>query len=153
MRRRLMIAKRVLKLTAAGAALAGVLASALPEAACCAELGRLFFSPEQRAQMNRMRFARPPAAAVETPAAEPLAPPPTSPRLVTLDGYVSRSSGHSTTWVNGVPQNDRLHMDRDAVRIEDENRHAIDLKVGESYDVNSGARRRLLNNGTVNTKQ
>jgi hypothetical protein len=45
--------------------------------------------------------------------------------------------------VNGVPQNDRLQLDRDGVRLEDENRHTIHLKVGESYDLTSGKRRRL----------
>jgi len=91
---------------------------------------------------------------VEAPpaAAAPAARPP-APEVVTLDGYVRRSSGHSTTWVNGVPQNDRLQVDRDGVRIEDEQRHAIHLRVGESYDVNSGVRQKVLGEGNAEVQR
>jgi hypothetical protein len=68
--------------------------------ACWAEdLGRLFFTPEQRSALDARRKARVPdkPAAVET-----VASPTTR-----LDGYVKRSGGPSTVWVNGesVPEN------------------------------------------------
>src|SRR3974390_1439664 len=82
------------------------------------ELGRLFYTPEQRGDMDRKRYTKPPAPKIEAPAAAAPAPvAPSSPHTVTLEGYVSRSSGHSTEWVNGVPQNDRLHVQGNDVRL------------------------------------
>jgi hypothetical protein len=57
------------------------------------ELGRLFFTPEQRAALDARRKARmpdKPAAVVASPTTK-------------LDGYVRRSTGPSTVWVNGEP--------------------------------------------------
>jgi len=57
------------------------------------DLGRLFFTPEQRAELDARRKARVPdrpAAAVASPTTR-------------LDGYVKRSGGPSTAWVNGEP--------------------------------------------------
>ncbi|MGH8726220.1 MAG: hypothetical protein ACREU1_15300, partial [Burkholderiales bacterium] len=56
------------------------------------ELGRLFFSPDQRAALDARRKARVP----DKPAAVVVASPTTR-----LDGYVQRSGGRSTIWVNG----------------------------------------------------
>ena len=57
------------------------------------ELGRLFFTPEQRAALDARRKARVPdkpaaASAVEQP-------------VTRVDGAVRRSGGRSTVWVNG----------------------------------------------------
>lgn len=81
--------------------------SAAPLAA--AELGRLFLTPAERAAIDRIRYAAPvPAAEVEAPTpdaagrhsddapATPVGP------AVTLDGYVQRSAGPPTVWVNGT---------------------------------------------------
>src|SRR6266704_3600373 len=57
------------------------------------EMGRLFFTPEQRAALDARRKARVP----DKPAASPVAASPTT----RLDGYVVRSEGRSTVWVNG----------------------------------------------------
>jgi hypothetical protein len=63
--------------------------------ACTAqELGRLFFTAEQREALDARRKARVP----DKPAAPVVASPTTR-----LDGYVQRSGGRSTVFVNGEP--------------------------------------------------
>ena len=65
--------------------------------------------------------------------------------LYTVNGHVSRSSGKSTTWINGTTQNEAYHPRNPALiplrPVEEE--PAIDLKVGQTLDRNSGA----INNG------
>ena len=56
------------------------------------ELGRLFFSPEQRAALDARRKARIP----DQPASVDVVSPTTR-----FDGYVKRSGGRSTVFVNG----------------------------------------------------
>src|SRR5712664_89134 len=54
-------------------------------------LGRLFFSEQQRQDLDRRRQANAQETAVVVE------------NTVTVNGQVSRSSGKSTTWINGVP--------------------------------------------------
>ena len=66
-------------------------------------LGRLFTTPEERAQLQRLRLA-PPEKPAPPPAAAPVAEaPPAPPEVppVTVNGVVIRSRGESTAWVNG----------------------------------------------------
>jgi hypothetical protein len=58
------------------------------------ELGRLFFTPEQRAVLDARRRARVP----DTPTVSVVASPTTR-----VDGFVRRSGAPSTVWVNGEP--------------------------------------------------
>jgi hypothetical protein len=58
------------------------------------ELGRLFFTAEQRAALDARRRARVP----DTPTVAVVASPTTR-----VDGFVRRSGGPSTVWVNGEP--------------------------------------------------
>jgi len=65
-------------------------------AACtapAAELGTLFTTPEERARLDRLRRGEPDTATagVET-AREPV-----------VTGYVKRSDGRNTVWIDGVP--------------------------------------------------
>ena len=80
-------------LVAAGIALAGATNTNAQE------LGRLFFTPEQRAALDARRKARVPdkpatAAVTESPVSR-------------VDGAVQRGGGKSTVWVNGetIPEN------------------------------------------------
>ena len=60
---------------------------------CAAEpLGRLFFTPEQRATLESLQTA--PATAA----------PAASTDRVTVNGIIQRSGGPATVWINGVPQ-------------------------------------------------
>lgn len=54
-------------------------------------LGRLFFTPEEREQLERQR-TRPPVEARPSPSG------------VTVNGLVQRSDGKAVVWVNGVPR-------------------------------------------------
>ena len=57
--------------------------------------GRLFYTPAQRAQIE---------AARNRPAPAPADTPKPSVRDTTYNGYVSRSDGSTTLWVNGMPR-------------------------------------------------
>lgn len=60
---------------------------------CAAEpLGRLFFTPEQRATLESLRLAPATAATAATT------------DRVTVNGIIQRSGGPATVWINGVPQ-------------------------------------------------
>jgi len=72
-----------------GAFLLGV---ATGQAAAQENLGRLFFTEQQRQDLDRRRQANIQETAVVVES------------TVTVNGQVSRSSGRSTTWINGVPQ-------------------------------------------------
>jgi hypothetical protein len=75
-------------------ALPHCLALALAAGAAAAEpppLGRLFFTPEQRATLESLRLAPATATATATD-------------RVRVDGIIQRSGGPATVWINGVPQ-------------------------------------------------
>ena len=132
-------------------------------------LGRLFLTPEQRAQLETVRAQRDRRlpVIVETEVAPTLAPAaPTGPDVVTYSGMVRRSDGKSTVWINGKPLTERSKGDGDidilgvrrdgevAVAIPQAERKAS-LRVGQSLEVTSGtieesyARRATLVRGQV----
>jgi hypothetical protein len=77
------------------ALLASLLLLHAAQAASGADLGRLFHTPEQRKALDAARANPPqpqkPAAVAPARNAEP----------ARLDGYVARSSGPSTVWIDG----------------------------------------------------
>jgi hypothetical protein len=114
-------------------------------------LGRLFFTPEQRGALDARRKARipdkPTAVAIESP-------------VTRIDGVVSRRGGKSTTWVNGeaVPEGTQpeglrvLPKRRDSGRVivnVGETQAEVDLKIGQSFDRGTGEVRDTLNGGDV----
>ena len=118
----------------------------LPQAVPVAtSLGRLFFSPEERATIDELR-RRPAAVAVPEPKALPPAP-----EYVTLNGIVRRSDGSSSVWLN-----DRMLEGRrtaDGLEVTESRRapgpgnatvkvpqagRSVDLRVGQQLDVTSG---------------
>ncbi len=58
--------------------------------------GRLFYTAEQRAVLEKARLQNRTQA--------PVSGTPAPPRPVTYDGFVQRSDGHTTRWVNGKVQ-------------------------------------------------
>lgn len=68
------------------------------------ELGRLFFTQEQRASLDRQRQRGQPASA------------PFAAEALRLDGFVLRSDGHRTFWVNGsiLPPGGQLRLKADS---------------------------------------
>ena len=61
-------------------------------AASAAELGTLFSSPEERDRLDRIRRGEPAAASADHEAS----------RTPTVTGFVKRSDGRNTVWIDGV---------------------------------------------------
>lgn len=103
------------------------------------EIGRLFFTPQQRAALDARRKARVP----DRPAAAPVVTSPTT----RVDGYVRRSGGPSTVWVNGAQAEEAAPGAdaRVAVPLGDGGPR-VRLKPGETLDRSTGEVRDILGN-------
>ena len=125
----------VLRALVLSALLAG---SALAARAQPPLLGRLFLSPEQRAQLDTQRYGAPPP----DPALAPPPPPPPPAPPVELNGVVQRSSGRSTVWLNQEAQNEphnRLARGQPGIlTLRLSNGQVVLLKPGQRYDPASG---------------
>jgi len=108
-------------------------------------LGRLFYTPEQRAALEEARRRN--IRAEEQAAEASKKPRPDGPRTVTLNGVVRRSDGESVIWVNGKPieneVNDgmrvRLTPDQSGVTVHDtETGRTVRLKVGQHANLLTG---------------
>ncbi|HRE16948.1 MAG TPA: hypothetical protein PLW86_07750 [Rhodocyclaceae bacterium] len=112
-------------------------------------LGRLFFTPEQRASLDRLR-QHSVKQSDEATTGDGVS--------ITLQGVVRRSSGKGTTWVNGAaideplaPPNASISKSHKAVSaVGSEN---SDIRVGESLNQSTGERRDLLNGGEIQIRQ
>jgi len=129
----------------------GVLLFAVGAAALADDLGRLFFTPEERAGLDAARNAPPTdvaqpaddAPTAQAPAVEVTglpAPP------VTVNGLVLRAEGPSTAWVNGAPSTRQelgadpardLRIARDAVEVDAAEIRAR-VKPGQTFDPAAG---------------
>jgi hypothetical protein len=117
----------------------------LPAKAALAEdLGRLFFTPEQRHMLDARRKARTPDRAAATVNASP---------TMRLDGYVKRSGGRSTVWVNGESVDDSAPpaggSDARVGVTVGESRSRVELKPGEVLDRGNGEVRDVLGDGAI----
>jgi hypothetical protein len=112
------------------------------------ELGRLFFTPDERAALDARRKARVP----DKPAAAVVASPTTK-----LDGYVKRSGGPSTVWVNGEPvpegggDGPRIGS-RVSIPVGEGGRRAA-LKPGEVLDRGTGEVRDVIGEGEIRIRR
>ncbi len=113
-------------------------------AATGADLGRLFFTPAQRATLDnaRKQNIRIEIGAEKEPAvAVPL------PQNVSVNGVVRSSDGKSTVWLNNRPVTGRSegginvstnkNDDRVTLKVPETGR-SIDLKVGQTVEIVSG---------------
>jgi hypothetical protein len=122
-----------------GTVLMTALASAAAPAAA-EELGRLFFTPQQRQELDRRREANVQESGTTTVES-----------TMTVNGHVARSSGKSTTWINGVPQYDS-HRARDPARVTvggSEGDPPVDLKIGQTLDKARGEVKDELGGGRI----
>ena len=116
---------------------------AIGSTASAADIGRLFFTPAERAQLDMARtHKKAPAVAVSDEVVEKPAP-----QVVTYGGLVRRSDGKSMLWLN-----DRLLDEKEAfaglkgrVRSDGavtlqapQSNEAIEVKVGQSVELRSG---------------
>ncbi|HUJ29120.1 MAG TPA: hypothetical protein VLW85_24030 [Myxococcales bacterium] len=116
------------------------------------EFGRLFFTPEQRAALDARRKARVP----DKPAAVTVVSPTTR-----LDGFVKRSGGPSTVFVDGEAQTEggadspRLPRRPGDSRVSvpvGESGMRVELKPGEVLDRGSGEVRDVIGDGQVKVR-
>jgi len=123
------------------------------------ELGRLFHTPGQRNVLDAQRKTRPAAAPAVAPAAT--APARQSARV---DGYVLRSDGRSTVWVNSEavsaisrPEGMRTDVRGDApgrVSVSvGRGERRVDVKVGATLDAGSSAPRDLIGEGEIRVRR
>ncbi len=104
-----------------------------------ADLGRLFFTPQQREDLDRRRLtnAQENVITVES--------------VLTVDGRVSRTGAPSTTWINGVPQEDGKGG-RDAAEVviqPTEGEPQARVRVGQTLDRVRGEVREGFGSGEV----
>lgn len=114
------------------------------DASIAQELGRLFFTPEQRSALDARRKARVP----DRPAAAAAVVSPT----MRLDGYVKRSGARSTVWVNGEPVDDRPPSGGSDSKVGvsvGESRDRIELKPGETLDRGNGEVHDVIGGGEI----
>lgn len=110
----------------------------LPGHAVCAgaePLGRLFFSPDERAMLDRMRQKNSGSTVSAT-------------EQITLNGIVRRSSGKTTAWINRVPQNENETPQGIAVQQGKTSKPSallllpsgrqVQLKAGQTFDTTRG---------------
>ncbi len=111
------------------------------------DLGRLFFSPEQRTALDARRKARVP----DRPAVSSVVSPTTR-----LDGYVKRSGGRSTVFVNGeallegTAEAPVVDPERRGGRVpvtSGDGRPRVELRPGEVLERDTGTVRDVLGEG------
>jgi hypothetical protein len=132
--------------------IAVILLLLLAPSAQAQELGRLFFTPQQRADLDARRKARVP----DKPAAAAVASP-----VTRLDGYVKRSGGPSTVWINGesvtegapdAPRIDRGPSGSVSIGV-GEGGGRVRMKPGESLDRGNGEVHDVLGDGEIRIRR
>lgn len=111
--------------------------------------GRLFFTPERRVALERLRLS----TVRETDSIEGA--------TLSLDGVVARSSGKSTVWISGKPQHEgdaaltgirarvnRLSPGTASVSAGDALSQSS-MKVGDSINLGTQERQGILGSGSV----
>ncbi|HEX9673853.1 MAG TPA: hypothetical protein VGA12_10495 [Burkholderiales bacterium] len=110
-------------------------------------LGRLFFTPAQRASLDVARSQRA-RAAVATEKSEVEATP--VPQTITYSGVLRRSDGKTTVWINNQPVHDResagaaaivgrVRPDGSVTLQVPQSGRSVSLKPGQSVELLSGA--------------
>ena len=116
-----------------------ILAGYFPRPAAAYEnLGRLFFTPQQRQDLDRRRRANILDATISTE------------RSVTVNGQVSRSSGRTTTWLNGVPlESARSPRDPARATLSGEGDTSVTVKIGQTLDKGRGEVKDPIEGGRI----
>ena len=125
------------------ASVPGVMAA--PAAVAQDGMGRLFFTPAQRAQLDtaRQRNVRAPIPGEQPEEAQPL------PQEVTVNGMIRRNDGRTTVWLNnkmvapdaqtvGGSVEVRPRGDGGVTLALPQSGRSVDLKVGQSVEALSG---------------
>jgi hypothetical protein len=127
----------------------------VPAAAADDQFGRLFLTPAGRSHLDYLRqSSKPPEKIIAADQAmqediEITASSTAAPSAVTMQGYVKRSDGKGTVWVNrqavqeksrhGEIEVGKLGASDDRVRVKvPGTSQTVDLKAGQTYDPISG---------------
>ena len=99
------------------------------------KIGRLFYSPDERAMLDQLRQK---SSGTTVSATE----------QITLNGIVRRSSGKTTTWINQLPQHESETPQGIAVRQGQASKPSallllpsgrqVNLKAGQTFDTTKG---------------
>jgi hypothetical protein len=122
-------------------AVALLLAPTRDPAVAAENLGRLFFTPQHRQDLDRRRQANIQESAV------------TANSFVTVNGQVSRSYGKTTVWINGVAQ-ESTRKPHDPARVSlpgREGEPSVNLKIGQTLDKVRGEVRDPVGGGRIST--
>ena len=117
-----------------------------PAARSAAAIGRLFYTPAQRAALDVARRAKPVAPASQ---AEAPPPPPPPPQVVSYGGIVRRSDGKAMLWINnrlveekealkGLNLKGRVRPDGAVTLQVPDSGGSLEVKVGQSVEVHTG---------------
>jgi hypothetical protein len=109
-------------------------------------IGRLFFTPAERAQLD---VARANKRVAEPASSKPSEPPPPQTQIITYNGIVRRSDGKSILWLNsraadekealsGLPVSGRVRPDGGVTLQVPNTGGTIDLKVGQRAELQTG---------------
>ena len=111
-------------------------------------LGRMFFTPAQRTQLDVARTQRARTTLATEKTEEVLTAAPVA-QSITYDGVVLRSDGKSTVWLNNRPVNDRepagavvvgrIRADGGVSLQMPQSGRTVELKPGQSIELLSGA--------------
>jgi hypothetical protein len=112
-------------------------------------MGRLFFTPAQRAQLDVARKQRA-RTALATEGAEESSTAAPTPQTITYDGAIRRSDGKSTVWINSRPVHEkesasggvivgRVRADGGVSLQIPQSGRSVELKPGQSIELLSGA--------------
>ena len=123
---------------------AGAPQAAATAARAAPPLGRLFFSPGERAQLDIARLQKKPTTTA-VPQAVEAAP---APQIVTYGGIVRRSDGRRMLWLNnrlvderealaGLSLKGKVKPDG-AVTLQSESGASVEVKVGQTVELYSG---------------
>jgi hypothetical protein len=128
--------------------------SLAPALAAAQEIGRLFFTPQQRHALDERRRARVP----DRPTAAVVASP-----VTRVDGYVQRSGGPPTVWINGdplsesapeAPRIDTTRTPSGSVSITvGESGTRARLRPGEALDRGTGEVRDVIGDGEIRVQR
>jgi hypothetical protein len=112
--------------------------------AAAQELGRLFFTPQERFALDTAR-TRKPEARLETVSPQPAAP---QPDVIRLNGFIRRNDGGITVWINDAPtadyetrgeaKPDGVTGPERALALQLPEGKRVKLKVGQRLDAASG---------------
>lgn len=130
-----------------------VLALSAADACSAASLNRLFLTTAERNRLDQLRDSGLEDDPILTDGAAPVAKP--TDQFI-LNGFVKRSSGKNTAWINSQPQNESTHTEgilvlgrnakSPAMSVQLPSGKKIRLKAGQTFDIDKGKLHEVYDN-------